>query len=185
MSPRQVLDMVLEAGGRVIADGPGRPRLLTPPHLRPLVTEHRDALRQVVLEHRAELTSPWPDSIPETGDRRVAPLQACALCDTETAAVYGDVPLCLPCASSLYVVARLALRAILRRCFTLNAAGPAALLKDCTEALQLQAALWDTVGPAAASTILQVTARQWHRETGVCPWCSEAGPLHLDEATAA
>lgn len=48
MTPQEVLARVLEAGGRVIPD-PERPRLLVPPALKPLVAEHRKALRALLL----------------------------------------------------------------------------------------------------------------------------------------
>ncbi len=48
MTPAEVLTKVLEAGGRVIRD-PERPRLLVPPPLKPLVAEHREALRRLIL----------------------------------------------------------------------------------------------------------------------------------------
>ncbi len=60
MTPAEVLAKVLEAGGKVIAD-PDRPRLLVPPHLRPLVAEHREALRELV---RRRETVPPPTPVP-------------------------------------------------------------------------------------------------------------------------
>lgn len=47
MTAQEVLARVLEAGGQIIAD-PQRPRLLVPPAFKPLVTEHREALRELV-----------------------------------------------------------------------------------------------------------------------------------------
>lgn len=52
MTAEEVLAQVLEAGGRVILD-PERPRLLVPPALKPLVAEHRYALRHLVLYREA------------------------------------------------------------------------------------------------------------------------------------
>jgi TubC N-terminal docking domain len=36
----------------------------------------------------------------------------------------------------------------------------------------------DELGPDLAATIYTVTARRWRQETGVCPWCDEAGECH-------
>ncbi len=47
MNVEQVLTQVLEAGGRLIPD-PQRPRLLVPPALKPLVAEHREAIRALL-----------------------------------------------------------------------------------------------------------------------------------------
>lgn len=57
MTPQEVLAKVLEAGGQVIPD-PKRPRLLVPLTLKPLVAEHRELLRPLVL-YREALRSWW------------------------------------------------------------------------------------------------------------------------------
>lgn len=44
--------------------------------------------------------------------------------------------------------------------------------------LSEQARLIDEIGPAAAREILRVTAHDFWRETGVCPWCGETGDYH-------
>lgn len=61
MTPQEVLARVLEAGGRVIPD-PERPRLLVPPALRPLVAEHREALKELV--RQLPLPAPQPTPVP-------------------------------------------------------------------------------------------------------------------------
>ena len=48
MTAKEVLGKVLEAGGKVIPD-PARPRLVVPSHLKPLVAEHREGIRELVL----------------------------------------------------------------------------------------------------------------------------------------
>ncbi len=57
MTPDEVLDRVLKAGGRLIAD-PGRPRLEVPAALKSLVLEHREMLRRLVL-YQATLRRWW------------------------------------------------------------------------------------------------------------------------------
>ncbi len=52
MTVEEVLEMVLAAGGRIVPD-PDRPRLLVPTSLKPLVAEHRDGLRVLVLARQA------------------------------------------------------------------------------------------------------------------------------------
>lgn len=47
MTAQEVLAKVLGAGGRVVPD-PQRLRLLVPPDLKSLVTEHREALRELL-----------------------------------------------------------------------------------------------------------------------------------------
>ena len=66
MTPAEVLTKVLEAGGQVIPH-PEHPRLLVPPDLKPLVAEHREALRRLVLYWEAlrrwfELTAQGPEA---------------------------------------------------------------------------------------------------------------------------
>ncbi len=60
MTARDVLSEVLRAGGRVIPD-PARPRLVVPPRLKPLVIEHREALRALILAGRS---APLPGAEP-------------------------------------------------------------------------------------------------------------------------
>ena len=58
MTARQVLDKVLEAGGKVIAD-PARPRLVVPVALKPLVAEYKEELRALVLRGLPPCGSPF------------------------------------------------------------------------------------------------------------------------------
>lgn len=62
MTAQEVLAKILEAGGQVIPD-PHRPRLLVPSALKPLVAEHRDALRELVRQ-LPRLIPPLPAPIP-------------------------------------------------------------------------------------------------------------------------
>jgi hypothetical protein len=41
-----------------------------------------------------------------------------------------------------------------------------------------QARAMDELGPDLATAIYCITARGWREETGVCPWCDEAGQCH-------
>jgi hypothetical protein len=41
---------------------------------------------------------PWPDTVPGFGSRRVVPFELCSACGIGTWIMYGDRPLCLPCA---------------------------------------------------------------------------------------
>ncbi len=59
MTAAEVLAKVLEAGGRIIAD-PGRTRLLVPPALKPLVAEHREALRELIRQTGSPTTPSTP-----------------------------------------------------------------------------------------------------------------------------
>ena len=52
MTPAEVLSEIIKAGGRVIGDSE-RPRLVVPPALKPMVTEHRHALRRLVVYREA------------------------------------------------------------------------------------------------------------------------------------
>jgi len=108
LTAREVLDEVLRAGGRVIAD-PARPRVAVPPRLKPLVLEHREALRALVLEVSTPTlpaaspsswggySHPWPDSLPGLGLRAVGPFDRCAECERWSWVRYGDRVLCLHC----------------------------------------------------------------------------------------
>ena len=49
MTAQDVLNKVLEAGGKVIPD-PARPRLVVPSHLKPLVIENWEEIRALVLQ---------------------------------------------------------------------------------------------------------------------------------------
>lgn len=57
MNPQELLNRVFEAGGKIIPDT-ARLRLLVPPSLKPLVAEHRAALRLLVL-YRETLRRWW------------------------------------------------------------------------------------------------------------------------------
>src|SRR5437762_11911278 len=43
---------------------------------------------------------PWPDAIPELGQRHVHEFDLCTDCHMGTWIVYGDTPLCLACAQA-------------------------------------------------------------------------------------
>ncbi len=47
MTAIDALCLILDAGGKVVS-GPGRPRLLAPPAMRPLVDAHREELRALL-----------------------------------------------------------------------------------------------------------------------------------------
>lgn len=70
-----------------------------------------------------------------------------------------------------------AYRLLLRQGFELTRQGAASPIA-CAHFLNEQARLIDELGPAAAREILQATARDWWRETGICPWCGETGEYH-------
>jgi hypothetical protein len=59
MTPAEVLAEVVKAGGSVVPD-PTRPRLRVPAALKPLVLEHREALRAAVGEIAAVVSMPLP-----------------------------------------------------------------------------------------------------------------------------
>ena len=112
MTARDVLEEVLRAGGRVIPD-PIRPRLVVPPDLKPLVLQHRAALRALVLARTAHASSgaseatgrsayafPWPDVVPGLGIRAVGPFDPCFGCGRGSWIRYGPAVLCLACASA-------------------------------------------------------------------------------------
>ena len=48
MTPSEVLEKVLQNGGKILCDG-AQPRLVVPPALKPLVLEHRQALRELII----------------------------------------------------------------------------------------------------------------------------------------
>lgn len=121
MTPQELLTRVLEAGGKVIPDT-ACPRLLVPSSLKPLVAEHRAALRQLVLY-----------------------------------------------------------RETLRRWWTLIAQGPCADWDDLDGTYQNLLRLFDEVGVPSGLELARKGAREWHKETGVCPWCGELGPYHDPE----
>jgi hypothetical protein len=100
VTPADVLQQVLEAGGQIVPD-PARPRLLgVPENLKPLVLEHREALRALVLAKTKDVTYcyPWPDVLPGLGARHVGPFDPCADCVSWSWVRYGDLVLCLDCA---------------------------------------------------------------------------------------
>jgi len=61
LTAQELLNAVLKAGGRIIPD-PARPRLLVPADLKPLVAEHRDLLRALVLARAVQDRSPHPSA---------------------------------------------------------------------------------------------------------------------------
>jgi hypothetical protein len=110
------LEEVLRAGGRIIPD-PTRPRLVVPPDLKPLVLEHRAALRALVLARaaptlpvpvpgvsdaraRCAYAFPWPNVVHGLGVRAVGPYHPCADCGRGSWVRYGSVVLCCACAST-------------------------------------------------------------------------------------
>lgn len=62
MTPQELLARILDAGGQVIPD-PHRPRLLVPSALKPLVAEHREALRELVRQFPPPMP-PLPSPVP-------------------------------------------------------------------------------------------------------------------------
>jgi hypothetical protein len=113
VTAREVLAEVLRAGGRVIPD-PARPRVVVPPRLRPLVFEHREALRALVLADAmpvnvappascraltGQYSHPWPDTLAGLGPRRVGPFSPCSVCEAWSWVRFGDRVLCLACAA--------------------------------------------------------------------------------------
>jgi hypothetical protein len=83
VTPTEVLAEVLRAGGRVIPD-PARPRLVVPPALKPLVLEHREALRALILAGDSGQPVPVPAATvvgepPGAGPEALARLLAMSL----------------------------------------------------------------------------------------------------------
>ncbi len=62
--------------------------------------------------------------------------------------------------------------------------GTAPSAAACRTFRDQQVRLTDEIGPMQARDILRATARAWWAETGACPWCSEVGDYHGQEAAA-
>lgn len=71
-----------------------------------------------------------------------------------------------------------AYRRSLRHWWTLTAEGPQANLEAIAQTYQEILRLIDEVGEPQATRLRRGWARDWHSETGVCPFCGERGPYH-------
>lgn len=71
-----------------------------------------------------------------------------------------------------------AYHATLHRWWTLTAQGAAADVGEGQHVYQAIVRLIDEVGEPCATAQRRVWARDWHRETGICPFCGESGPYH-------
>ncbi len=69
-------------------------------------------------------------------------------------------------------------RQVLRRWFELTAQGPTADPTEVARTYQDLLRLIDEVGEPRATQLRRQWAREWWRETGVCPFCGEPGPYH-------
>ncbi len=67
---------------------------------------------------------------------------------------------------------------LLRDAFTLLLRPDGPSDEECESFLEEQARAMDELGPELAGIIYVVTAREWRKETGVCPWCDDAGECH-------
>ncbi|MGH7332918.1 MAG: hypothetical protein ACREKS_09275 [Candidatus Rokuibacteriota bacterium] len=67
---------------------------------------------------------------------------------------------------------------LLRVAFTLLLRPDGPSNEECESFLEEQARAMDELGPELAAVIYVVTAREWRKETGVCPWCDDAGECH-------
>jgi len=116
VTAREVLAEVILAGGTIIKD-PERPRLMVRADLKPLVLEHREALKALLqapsdprpapnLIARA-YAHPWPDELPGFGRRTVGPLDPCVACSVGSWVRHGSTVLCLHCVRRLPGVPRL------------------------------------------------------------------------------
>ena len=69
-------------------------------------------------------------------------------------------------------------RRLIHRCFELIAQGEAADPDACRSVLAESSRVADDLGAAAANSVRRDVARQWHRERGLCPYCSARGAFH-------
>jgi hypothetical protein len=67
---------------------------------------------------------------------------------------------------------------LLRDGFNLLLRGGGPSPEECETFLDEQARTMDELGLELAAAIYVITAREWRRETGVCPWCDDAGVCH-------
>jgi hypothetical protein len=75
---------------------------------------------------------------------------------------------------------------LLRDAFGLLLRGDGVSPEEAETFFDEQARAMDELGPDLAATIYVITARGWRKETGVCPWCDDAGECHepIDPASA-
>jgi hypothetical protein len=67
---------------------------------------------------------------------------------------------------------------LLRDAFNLLLRGDGVSSEEAETFFDEQARAMDELGPDLAATIYVITARGWRKETGVCPWCDDAGECH-------
>jgi hypothetical protein len=79
------------------------------------------------------------------------------------------------CAASLPL---LAYRDALREWWQFTADGESSNPAECVRQLERVARLASALGYPLAAMLRRRSAREWWRETGCCPTCSELGPLH-------
>lgn len=80
--------------------------------------------------------------------------------------------------AALRAAAEVGLRTALHRLWALGALGAAADASEVGEAVSEAYRAVARVPDPTATTLVRGWAAEWHRETGVCPWCGEAGPYH-------
>jgi TubC N-terminal docking domain len=69
-------------------------------------------------------------------------------------------------------------RKLLRGAFALLLRPGSPSAEECKTFRDEQARVMDELGPELAVAIYMLTAREWRKETGVCPWCDDAGECH-------
>jgi hypothetical protein len=190
MTAEQVLDEVLKAGGSIVPDDP--PRLVVPSALKPLVIEHRAAIRALITRRveatgatapsplpAARAASAWPDDLPGLGPRQATALDLCARCGTATTfATYGGYRACLPCAQWLAQAPLAAYVAILRRLWPLHTSADLVAIQ---EALHERTRMAEALGDDLAALVERAEGQRWYAETGLCPTCGELGEFHEPE----
>jgi hypothetical protein len=156
-----------------------------PPALKPLVIEHRAALRTLVEQRHpappaeaprpaTRQTGPWPEALPGLGRRRPIAIDLCARCGASTFAAYGGHRLCLGCAQWLEIPASHYVTVLRRLCALTMSAD----LDAIQDALREQGRLAEALGDALASRISATVDAAWYAETGICPGCGEQGVWH-------
>jgi hypothetical protein len=97
------------------------------------------------------------------------------------ARVYGSSPMSeKPVIPVMRGDARLAYQSALRRRWSLVVKGPHVDLSEVECLHQQILRLIDEVGEPLATRLRRQWARQWHEETGVCPFCGETGGPYCD-----
>jgi hypothetical protein len=157
-----------------------RPASALPPDVREALAAHkREVLALLSPDARRSLVAtPWPESIPALGLRAAEALTTCAACGDGTFVRYGDLALCCRCALELTDHGPV----VTEYLGVLLALWGAVALADLQTAFRLdreQLQLAAVLGEHLASALARAWGTAWHRSTGKCPGCGEAGEQHV------